>query len=83
MFGNEFNLIPSLNVTVTFTIGSTVITNSTVYNETDSSRRAVIYYCGAIGTAKVVARVKSELLPDLLTLTVIPGPYQLSLSDLV
>jgi len=64
MFGTEFTLIPSLNVTVTFTIGSTVITNNTVFNYTDNSRRTTIYYCGAVGQAKVIARVKGDLIPD-------------------
>ena len=77
MFNNEFTSIPGLNTTVTFTLGSTIITNQTVFNTTDNSRRAIIYYCGPLGTASIVARIKDSLLPTYFSLNVIPGPYQL------
>ena len=83
IFGEEFTLIPSLNITVTFQTGSTVITNSTVFNETDFSRRTTIYYCGPVGQATVSARVKGELVPGQLNFTIIPGPYQINFSEVV
>ena len=74
-FGEEFTQIPSLNITVTFITGAISITNNTVFNSTDSSRRTTIYYCGPVGQATVSARVKGELLPEQITFTIIPGPY--------
>lgn len=74
-FDEEFTQIPSLNITVTFVAGAISITNNTVFNSTDFSRRTTIYYCGPVGEATVSARVKGELLPEQLTFTIIPGPY--------